>query len=304
MVGLAGCTATKNATTISAPRTIEASQAMIIPAPGGPNVISVIEERFSDGVEQKVILATDATNEGQNYLSIRIYGPMERETQGQKRLGYRAFTSAALSAEVYRAMPGVPMKVSGLFLRNSYGPIGYAFGHTKAGDSCIFGWQQLRSSDAERSGYRNVGAIQVRLRLCENGASEKALLSVMYGYTVNGSFSSDQWNPFGRPKDAASTIGVNGEPIYPNDAELSEPPKIFTVKPVRRKPAVKRQPEESVVEETADEENAKRIVNVPAPSGADTDSIPAESDAIPDNANGKEVLVPAPGCEDGTINCN
>lgn len=303
--GLAGCTATKSASAISAPRTIEASQAMIMPAPGGPSVISLIEERFSDGVEQKVILGTDATNEGQNYLSIRMYGPMERETQGQKKLGYRALTSAALSGEVYRAMPGVPMKISGLFLRNTYGPIGYAFGHSKAGDSCIFGWQQLRSSDAERSGYRNVGAIQIRLRLCENGASEKELLSVMYGYTVTGSFLSDQWNPFGRAKDAGSTVGVNGEPIYPNDSELAEPPKVVTVQPVRHRPAVaKRQTEESVVEETVDEENAKRIVDVPAPSGVDTDPMPAENDVIPDNAKGKQVLVPGPGCEDGTTNCN
>lgn len=306
VAGLAGCTATKSATTISAPRTIEASQAMIMPAPGGPSIISLIEARFSDGVEQKVILGTDATNEGQNYLSIRMYGPMERETRGKKKLGYRAFTSAALSGEVGRAMPGVPMKISGLFLRNTYGPIGYAFGHTKGGDSCIFGWQQLRSSDAERSSYRNVGAIQIRLRLCENGASEKELLSVMYGYTVTGSFSSDQWNPFGRAKNADSTIGVDGEPIYPNDSELSEPPKAVTVQPVMRHRSVvaKRHTEESVVEETVDEEKGKRIVDVPAPSDADTDSMSTENDAISDDANGKQVLVPGPGCMDGTANCN
>jgi hypothetical protein len=127
----------------------------------------------------------------------------------------------------------------------------------------------------------------------------------VYGYTVTGSFSSDQWNPFGRATDAGSTVGVNGEPIYPNDAELAEPPNVVTVQPTRRRPVVaKRQTEESVVEETVDEENAKRIVNVPAPSGTDSDSMPAENDAISDDANGKQVLVPAPGCEDGTMNCN
>lgn len=302
--GLAACTVTKSGTTISAPRTVEASQAMILPAPGGPTVISVIEQRFSDAVEQKVILGTDATNEGQNYLSIRMYGPMERGTQGEKSLGYHALTSAALSGEIYRAMPGVPMKRSGLFLRNTYGPIGYAFGHTSGGDSCIFGWQQLRSSNAERSGYRNVGAIQVRLRLCENGASEKELLSVMYGYTVTGSFSSDQWNPFGRPRDAAATVGVNGEPIYPNEAELSDPPKVAAVRAVRQRPVVKRQAEENAVDEAADLDNAKPIVEVPAPSGDDTGSMPTENDAMPDNATGKQVLVPAPGCQDGAANCN
>ena len=78
---------------------------MVLPAPGGPSIVSVIEERFSDGVEQKIVLGTDAANPGQNYLEIRLYGPMERATQGRKKLGFKPFASAGLTAEAARAMP-------------------------------------------------------------------------------------------------------------------------------------------------------------------------------------------------------
>lgn len=286
---LSACTATRSGTTFTAPRTVDTSQAMIMPAPGGPAVISLIEERFSDGVEQKVILATDATNSGQNYLAVRMYGPMERETQGAKSLGYRNFTAVAMTNEAIRAMPGVSMRQSDLFLRNNYGPFSYAFGQSSGGDSCIYGWQQLRSTEAERENFRNTGKIQIRLRLCENGASEKELLAVMYGYTVTGGFQSEQWNPYGRPKQ----VPLGGEPIYPQDAELAQPARTVTVKPVRRRPVVVQTRDDEAIEKQnlEDENAAKQLLDVPAP-GADTTS---DSDAQPaGNTTDSGVLVPGP----------
>ena len=301
--GLTACTATKSGTTISAPRTVETSQAMIVPSPGGPTVVSVIEERFSDGVEQKVILGTDATNAGQNYLSIRFYGPMERATQGEKKLGYKSVTAVGLSNEALRAVPGVAMKTSTLFLRNTYGPFGYAFGQSAGGDSCIFGWQQLRSGEGERQSYRNSGAVQIRLRLCETGASEKQLLAVMYGYTVTGSFASDQWNPFGTPKDVSERI-AGGDPIYPDDSELKAPARVVTAQPVRRTPVLVQRQADVTEDSIEDETAAKRIVDVPAPVDIGSDAATTDDAAPADNPAESPVLVPGPGCEDGDTSCN
>lgn len=302
-VGLTACTATKSGTTISAPRTVETSQAMIVPAPGGPAVISVIEERFADAVEQKVVLGTNASNQGQNYLSIRLYGPMERATQGEKKLGYKAVTAVGLNNEALRAVPGVAMKTSTLFLRNNYGPFGYAFGQSAGGDSCIFGWQQLRSGEAERQSYRNAGAVQIRLRLCESGASEKELLGVMYGYTVTGTFASEQWNPFGSPKDVSEKI-AGGDPIYPDDSDLAAPARIATEQPVRRRPLLVKQNEDAGEKVVDDEAAAKRIVDVPAPLDSGSDAA-ATDDAMPaDNPAESPVMVPGPGCQDGDASCN
>jgi hypothetical protein len=292
---ISGCTATRSGTIIPGPHTIDASQAVIMPAPGGPAVVSVIEERFSNGVEHKVILATSASTAGQNALTIRMYGPMERETQGTKSLPYRALTSATLSQEMHAAVPGIAMKTSPFFLRNNYGPFGYAYGRNGAGDSCIYGWQQIRTAEAERSNFRNAGAVQVRLRLCEAGASEKQLLAVMYGYTITGSFSSDQWNPYGSPNSVDKTLGVDGAPIYPSDAELAAAPVVERARPTRRvvRKAVD-QSREGVTDPVLEEEKAKRIVDVPSPV-SDTDA--ASIAETPDND--VPVTVPGPVCPEG-----
>lgn len=306
MAGLSACTSTQSAATFSAPRTIDASQAMIMPAPGGPMVLGLIEERFRDGVEQKVILGTDASVSGENYLIVRLYGPMERETRGRKRLGYKSATSSSLFNESIRAVPGVPMKTSGLFLRNSYGPFGYAFGQTRDGDSCIYGWQQLRSSEKERTSFRNTGAIQIRLRVCEAGASEKQLLTVMYGYTIVGGFASEQWNPFGNAKTVTWTPGIGSDPIYPKDAELVAPLEATLPRAARRQPVIGRTEnvDAFVIKQNAeDETTAKRVVDVPAPLDTASD---AATDGLVTPAGGMDssVTVPSPGCPDGNSSCN
>lgn len=295
MTGLAGCTATRSGVTFAGSRTVNAGNALILPAPGGPAVLSVIEQRFSNAIEQKVILSTTASTSGQNYMSIRMYGPMERETQGTKPLSYRSVSEGFLAQEARRAVPGVAMKSSGLFLRNAYGPFGYAFGQNGAGDSCLYGWQQLRTDESGRQAFRNVGAIQIRVRLCEAGVSEKALLSVMYGYTVTGGFSSDQWNPYGGPPSVERTLGETGTPIYPADTELASAPATANV--TIRKARPRRVVVDDGARQREEEAAAKRLVDVPSPIGSDVTPAGQTDD-------GASVIVPGPDCAEGNQNCN
>jgi hypothetical protein len=203
-IGLANCASPYGGAQMGGPQIVEASKALIMPAPGGPSVISVIEERFSNAIEQKVMVSTTASASGQNYFSIRMYGPMETDMQGAKPLDYTAVSAGQQVQDARRAVPGVAMKPSALFLRNSYGPFSYAFGQSSGGDSCLYGWQQVSAQDGGQASFASVGAIQVRLRLCEAGASEKDLLAVMYSYTITGSFPSEHWNPYGAPQDVAN----------------------------------------------------------------------------------------------------
>lgn len=296
-LGLSGCTSSQGAVAVTGARTVDASQALILPAPGGPAIVSVVEQRYANAVEQQVILSTSAATAGQNQMTVRMYGPMEWAQQGKNSLPYRSLLAADIGREVRSALPGVPMQTSGLFLRNNYGPFGYAFGRSTSGDACFYAWQQLRADESERSNFRNSGAIQVRVRLCESGASEKELLSVMYGYTLTGSFASDQWNPYGSPKDVDAAIGADGNPIYPRDVELSSAVKVASPRPVIRRAASTSQVEQHAAEQQ-DENAAKRVVDVPSPSG--------ESDAVQqsDASTGAKVVVPGPGCENGNAECN
>jgi hypothetical protein len=290
-VGLSSCTTSEGAVAVAGARTVDASQSLILPAPGGPAIVSVVEQRYSNAVKQQIILSTSAATPGQNMIDVKMFGPMEWARDGEKRLPYRTALDSAISREIHAAVPGVRMHMSGLFLRNNYGPFGYAYGESASGDSCIYGWQQLRADEAERSSFRNSGAIQVRLRLCENGSSEKELLSVMYGYTLIGSFASEQWNPYGSPRSVDASIGADGNPIYPKETELSA--GVEFSKPRVRTPRVAA---DAIKQE--DEAATEQLVDVPSPSGVD------DSEQTPDAATGAKVIVPGPGCENGNAQCN
>src|SRR5690606_7000197 len=118
-------------------------------------------------------------------------------------------------------LPGVAMRRSPLYAQNSYGPFGYATGTYGDGDLCLYGWQRIApSGPAGLSGSR--GAIQVRLRLCQTGAREQALLAVMYGYTINAALSGSGWNPYGSPPPADPRLGTIGQLIHPLGASASQ----------------------------------------------------------------------------------
>ncbi len=124
---------------------------------------------------------------------------------------------STIAREMVAAVPGVRMARSTTFLQNSYGPFGYASGTSRGGDTCIYGWQQIRSSRSDQTQARNFGMIQVRLRLCDARATERQLLGVMYGYTVIGTFNGEIWNPYGTTQGADPTLGRPGSPIYPDE---------------------------------------------------------------------------------------
>ena len=292
---ISGCRSNQGEVVISTPRAIDASQALVLPAPGGPSMVTVIESRYSNAIEQKVVLSTAASTAGENFLLVKMYGPMDRSLASPKSLSYRSIMASDIAREVRAALPGVSMATSALFLRNNYGPFGYAFGQSPSGDACIYGWQQLRADESERSNFRNTGAIQVRLRLCETAASEKQLLSVMYGYTLTGSFASEQWNPYGEPGAVDARIGADGHPVYPQDAELAQAKQIQPARNTVAVPKIKDVDPDAV---QAEQERPESLVEVPAPAVSDDTT---STDGSPDSVN---VIVPAPGCNNGTSACN
>lgn len=295
-LGLQGCVSADGGDVVAGPRAVDISRALIVPAPGGPTVQGVVEQRYSNAVEQHVLLSTAAEANGQNFFDIRMYGPMEWATGGRSPLPYRLFHAAYLGADMRAALPGVPLGISSLFLRNNYGPFGYAFGRTRAGDACLYGWQQIQASDAERANLRNSGLIQIRLRLCDHKASEKDLLSVMYGYTLTGSFNSEQWNPYGEVKNADA---ATGGPIYPHDGELSAAPvTVERPHPIRRGTPVRHVVARDADRPEDDQTTDRPVVDVPSPSGA------VETRDVQDNSVRAKVVVPGPGCQNGQPQCN
>ncbi|WP_203426949.1 cellulose biosynthesis protein BcsN [Sinorhizobium sp. BG8] len=205
---LTGCASDGGARPFENRRIVSESEALILPGAGGPAVVDVVEKRFSNAVEQTVALSTSAATPGQNFLRVQFFGPMESRLQSQSGLSFRPIQESALRSEMRREIPGVALRASDLYLRNDYGPFGYAFGRSAAGDSCLYGWQQLRSNEAERNAFQNSGMVQIRLRLCDSTAGERELLSVMYGYTVNGGFGVGGIRTASRGPPTPTSVGT------------------------------------------------------------------------------------------------
>nr|WP_245262590.1 cellulose biosynthesis protein BcsN [Ensifer sp. BR816] len=252
LLSLAGCTAREGARVPTGATIVPTENALVLPPPGGPEILNVVERRFGNAVEQDVNLHTSASTPGQNYLRATFFGPTDAGLD-QKTAAYSAVRASEMMREARRAIPGVPLVQSPYFLQNSYGPFGYAFGR-RGGDACLYAWQQIRPPESQRSPLRSYGTIQVRLRFCATGATENELLSVVYGYTISGTIIGDpSWNPYGPPPPVDVGLGRTGSPIYrtepPSDQApaLERPRRAVVTVPARaaaaiEKPEVTRQP--------------------------------------------------------------
>jgi hypothetical protein len=212
---VSGCGTTGSIKQSGESELVDPEKAMVMPPPGGPAIVGVVQKTYKNGLEQTLSLATSSNVPGQNYMKVAFVGG---RGEGSSHQSYRPFRAATLQQEIARAAPGVRLSRSPTFLQNSYGPFGYAFGHGRSGDACLYGWQQIRSGSQNRGTPTDLGMIQVKLRLCDNSATDQELLSVLYGYTITGSFDGQLWNPFGRPTAIDARIGKSGQPIYPPSA--------------------------------------------------------------------------------------
>ncbi|WP_210270777.1 cellulose biosynthesis protein BcsN [Mycoplana rhizolycopersici] len=291
VVALAGCAARDGVRIPAGNRVVAESDALILPAAGGPAVLDVVERTYTNAVEQKVSLFTSSAVPGQNYLNIQMFGPMQAEHDGETRLGFRPVHVAQLAREMRQQVPGVPLRTSGLYLQNNYGPFGYAFGRSASGDACLYGWQQIRARDNERTMFQNRGNIQIRARVCDSEADERQLLALMYGYTISGTFVPGGWNPYGAPRPVDPTLGEDSSPILPREEELSTRPVPVAAPRVRRVAVENAAPAATA----ADVSGAHRQPAVLVPSPVAVEGA-ATQKGTP--------VVPAPGCVEGGSACN
>ncbi|NKK81017.1 cellulose biosynthesis protein BcsN [Rhizobium leguminosarum] len=298
---MAGCTSTGGARQSSAPETVAPEKALVLPPPGGPSIVSVVERKRGNGVEQTISLFTSSSVPGQNSLKVQFFGA-SGANPGIGNAGFSKINESGIAREVSRSAPGVRMATSATFLQNAYGPFGYASGRSRAGDTCVYAWQQIRSSTAANTQARNFGMIQLRLRLCDARASERQLLGIVYGYTVTGTFDGEVWNPYGNPPPADVALGRTGAPIYPDEGGYRASPMPIGYEPA---PAIVTQPR-AAVRSASTAQPAQSVAPLPAPIGPrvplpgeapQTSARPAAAVApIEQSVRAIGVTVPSPDC--------
>ncbi|WP_377297182.1 cellulose biosynthesis protein BcsN [Rhizobium sp. SGZ-381] len=292
---LAGCQTAAAVKTPAAPELVAPEKALIMPPPGGLAMVGVVEHAYGNGIEQTVLLATSSSVIGQNYLKIRYNGGNSGETGS---VAYRPITESSLRSERAAALPGIRLTPSMNFLRNAYGPIGYASGKSAGGDTCLFGWQQIRSRSTGSGMGRDFGMIQVRVRLCDHAASERELLNYMYGYTITGTFQGQIWNPYGAPPPVSDSLAYAGPQVLP-PADTTPGYYSFGYRP--QAPAALRAPVRQALAPVARAPDpGPAVVVVPGPGAtiAPVTATPASSapSSVATTAPSSPLLVPSPQC--------
>lgn len=222
---LAACAQGAPIQTASTQRAVDATAAFVLPPPGGPGIVSVVERRYNNATQQEISLVTNAHTPGQNWIRVKLFGPVQTQQAGQTDASTMPISFGNVGAEARTALPTAGMQRSPYYVQNRYGPFGYATGRSGQ-DLCLYGWQKIQSLPKL---VGNKGAIDIRLRICEANASEQQLLALMYGYTVSAFFGSQNWNPYGDPAAPPPTLGRSGADVFP--AELARAEKAGPVRP-------------------------------------------------------------------------
>jgi hypothetical protein len=284
---LAACTSQPTVQNNSGSELVPTNRAFAHPGPGGPAVRAVVERRYSNAVEQEIILDTSASTPGQNMLRVQMFGPVGRYQPGVGSLKQEFEPGRNVGAEMRRLFPGVRMQRSLVYVQNKYGPFGYAVGNSTGGDACFYGWQRITSSGTTQTLVGNQGAIQIRLRLCERGASQAELLQVMYDFTISSSFGSRNWNPYGEPASIDPSFGGISRPIYPPSVESGVSRGNTAAAPARprkQQVSVGVQPPPSIVVPTGP--------TVPLPPDA---GLPNPANTVPIIPSNSTLVPPPPG---------
>ncbi|MCJ8052494.1 cellulose biosynthesis protein BcsN [Shinella curvata] len=294
---LGGCAARPGAGVATLSSTVPAASALVLPAPGTLSIVSVIQRQYTNAIEQQIALSTSASSSGQNFISIQAFGPAETVAMPGGTLSFKPVRHSAIQAEIRRHFPDGRLTISSNFVRNTYGPFGYAYGPGAGNDGCLYGWQQIRSDEADRNLMNSFGMLQIRLRVCQAGASEKQLVELMYGYTIVGGFTGATWNPYGTP--AAVDAGVGGG--KPLRVAIEEPRRaVASVETVEQAPVARRVTEAKPLSQRTEQVVAKDVVVVPSPTGG---SVTTTTTTPGDEA----IVVPSPVCvtgEAGSATCN
>ncbi|WP_321380253.1 cellulose biosynthesis protein BcsN [Rhizobium sp.] len=285
-------------------------KALVMLSPGSFEAVTLVERNYANAIAQQMVLRTHALTPGENYIKVTYWGPTASEYKMREQLPYTAFRQSQLAHEIRAEFPSTPMATSPDYLQNDYGAFSYAIGKGFGNDLCFFGWQQIRAPEDQRSMLGNSGMIQVRIRLCDTGASQSSLLSIMYHYSLTGRFDSFAWNPYGAPPPLDQSIGNPGQPTYPvaGQAALDKPAAARPAPMTAAKPHTSKrvqptqvQPEAPAITQQRATLSGASMPNIPAPplpaAGGAPVTAPTKTGAgVSTDKPVKRVVIPSPAC--------
>lgn len=192
---------------------VPATRAIIVPPPGGPSIVAVLQRSYQNGVSQEIALSTASLTPGQNAFYVSLSSGTSPQSEIDDVLNLPPLTQDRIQKEMDDRLPGIEMQTSLVYVQNKYGPFGFATGRSASGDVCLYAWQRIEPN--EPAILVPGGIISIRLRLCDAAATPEQLLRSMYGFTIAASYLSGSWTPYGSPPPVPEQLGGIDAPIYP-----------------------------------------------------------------------------------------
>jgi hypothetical protein len=240
---------------------VPATRAIVVPPPGGPSIVAVLQRTYQNGISQEIALSTASLTSGQNAFYVSLLNNTASNMEIPETLTLSPLTPDRIEREMEERIPGVAMQTSLVYVQNKFGPFGFATGRSSQGDLCLYAWQQIEPD--KPAILVPGGAISVRLRLCDADASVDQLLRVMYGYTIAAYYRQESWNPYGDPPSPPAGFGQVDAPMYPlglNGREDATITRRRVLPPESRRTVVPNEPSGRLVDKDT------VVPTIPAPS--------------------------------------
>ncbi len=249
--------------------------ASLPPAAGAP--VAVIQSQAHGVLTQRIVLRGDPNMVGENAIVVKVnvdHGPTDID--GPVGLP----TRAKIAAELDENFAGVDMAFSSAFARNSFGPFGYAVGHPRNGETCLYAWQfavhrpGLIGSAPTGAPSLPTQPTSVRVRLCRSSLGEGEMVQMLrdlqvYPPNSRVAYMDPSYTGIAADGDALGAAGVGyfvvPGVIAPARATHDRPHKHLRKLAHRRR----HHSHDIVREERAVAEDApiRRTVEVPMPAG-------------------------------------
>lgn len=260
----------------SEPRSVPVARSIVFTPPGTVGIISVVETRYNNAIEQLVVLETRSRSPGQNSIRIQAFaGDAPSRTNG----GLRdvPLVNLDMAGEARGTISFADMRLSPYFVQNYYGPFGYSMGRTATGDTCMYAWQRIPPERQNLTGLVTRGAINLRMQLCDRSWTERQLLAVMLDLTIRGVDGLPVVVPL-RPGQVGQPIAPSGVLGVGNVLEAPTPAPALPPRPVAPpEPA----PEPATTPDSPiPAPDPKVSPEIPSPPGTDVPDSPVQPSPI------------------------
>ena len=159
-----------------------------LPTMAGP-MIAVREKRYANGIEQIMVLESEAAADGENRIEVRVTQPGKADSRIKNEyLQVRTTRREQIQSDMKEFVWGIPMEIVASVEANAYGTYGYALGRSKIGYNCILGWQNVKGVMKERRllGFTTTSHtdMSVRMRICRTDLNADQLVSIIRGMRI------------------------------------------------------------------------------------------------------------------------